>query len=146
MNRFRLNSIPSLADHRAPHQQVQQMTENTRSKSTTGERKTDKLIDAMVMGVAGELARNGIDKDRADRIARKAITTLCQQIGGIEVYIPTTPKKVPRTERAAEILAGWRAGLSFDELAERYEISERWVRVLFYEARAASHSAEQLPA
>lgn len=105
------------------------------TRSTRRATRSDRVIDHMVIAMAGELVGEGLAPDRAADAAMRAIRAVCRDFGGEEFYMPKMTA-VPRTETAAKLFEAWRAGATFAELSERYGFSARWVRQLVGEERA----------
>ena len=70
------------------------------------------------------------------KIADQYCVRLCAEFGGNCLYFPMSlPERFAR--RNAEILAAFRAGGSYVQLARAYKLTERRIRVLVEEARKA---------
>lgn len=80
-------------------------------------------------------------KDIAEGIGIEAAYKLCELYGGLSIYIPKVEYLTKRL-RHLSIQDDYKKGLSFVELAKKYDISLNHIRVICLHTRIKSASVE----
>lgn len=80
-------------------------------------------------------------KDIAEDIGIEAAYKLCERYGGLSIYVPKVEYLTKRL-RHLSIQDDYKKGLSFVELAKKYDISLNHIRVICLHTRIKSASIE----
>lgn len=85
-------------------------------------------MDELSKELTIEMFSDGLWREIAQAIGVENVYKLAKVTGGVTVYIPR-PESVVRPVRDAHIKAEFN-GFNHIELAEKYNVTERWVRAL----------------
>lgn len=85
-------------------------------------------MDELSKELTIEMFQDGLWREIAQAIGAENVYKLAKLTGGVTVYIPRA-ESVIRPVRDAHIKAEFN-GLNHIELAEKYDVTERWVRAL----------------
>ncbi len=92
------------------------------------------VIDSLINELTPEMIPEGIYRAIAEEIGIKNFITLAELIGGTTFYIPKSDTFL-RPVRDLRIKQEFN-GYNHTELAKKYNLSERWIRVICGEGHA----------
>lgn len=75
---------------------------------------------AVLNRVVRAAAAQALPPERAEALADAVVNRLCDELGGLQVYIP----RRAAARRAAAVREDWRAGFSVRSIARRHGLSE----------------------
>jgi len=85
-------------------------------------------VDELIYELTSEMLEDGLWRQVAGEIGTLSLYKLAKIVGGSTVYIPK-PETLVRPVRDAHIKAEFN-GYNHQELAKKYEVTDRWVRLL----------------
>ncbi len=90
--------------------------------------------------LANHLGKEGLPEGKASEVALNVMDIMKDQFGGQNIYFPKGTQ-VSVEEKAEEIFAKFKAGISIPELAHEYGHSIQWVYKLIADVRAKHKKA-----
>ncbi len=90
-------------------------------------------MEKLVHELTPEMLQDGLWRQVAEEIGTLNLYKLAEIVGGSTVYVPK-PESLLRPVRDAHIKAEFN-GYNHQELAKKYDVTDRWVRTLCGEGR-----------
>lgn len=92
------------------------------------------MLRHLAAGIASTFKQQGLEAGLAAELAQAAVEHLRRRHAGRILYIPHA-RYAAADDRQNEMIRDWRAGLTVEDIAKRYEVSNRWVYAVLAKRR-----------